>query len=139
LTSEATAVIDRFGLAAWADVPIDRLSTGVRHICEIAALVAARPDLLILDEPTSGVAQRETEAFGPLIRRAADEVGCAVLVVEHDMRLLMSLADRVYCLERGQVIAQGPPAAMQQDPAVIASYLGTRHRRRNAKNAAVVR
>jgi ABC-type branched-subunit amino acid transport system ATPase component/ABC-type branched-subunit amino acid transport system permease subunit len=140
LAHEAAAVIDRFGLAAWADVPADRLSTGVRHICEIAALVAARPDLLILDEPTSGVAQRETEAFGPLIRRAAEEVGCAVLVVEHDMRLLMSLADRVYCLERGQVIAEGSPAALQRDPAVLASYLGgAPSRRRTAKKATALR
>ncbi|HUR77694.1 MAG TPA: ATP-binding cassette domain-containing protein [Acidimicrobiales bacterium] len=134
--AEASAVVERFGLAAWADVPIDRLSTGTRHICEIAAMVAARPGLLVLDEPTSGVAQRETEVFGPLIRDVVDELGCAVLVVEHDMPVVMSLADRIYCLERGRVIAHGTPSEVQRDPAVIASYLGTPRRRRATKKAA---
>jgi ABC-type branched-subunit amino acid transport system ATPase component/ABC-type branched-subunit amino acid transport system permease subunit len=137
LAAEASTIIDRFGLAAYADVPVDRLSTGVRHICEIAAQVATRPRLLILDEPTSGVAQRETEAFAALIRGVAADLGCGVIVVEHDMPVVMSLVDRLYCLERGHVIAHGSPSAVQTDPAVVASYLGTKHRRRVAKKPAV--
>ena len=123
-STEAEAIIDRFGLTAFADVPLDRLSTGTRHICDLAAQVATRPRLMILDEPTSGIAQRETEAFRPLIRDVAEELGCAVLVVEHDMPFLMAVADRIYCLERGRVIAEGTPAVVRNDPAVMASYLG---------------
>jgi ABC-type glutathione transport system ATPase component len=87
--------------------------------------VAAAPKLLLLDEPTGGVAQREAEAFGPLLRGIRDELGCAVLVIEHDMPLLMSVCDRVYAMETGRVIAEGDPASIRSDPAVIASYLGT--------------
>ena len=84
--------------------------------------------MLLLDEPTGGVAQRETEAFGPLIVRIQRELGAAMLVIEHDMPLIMGISDRVYCLEAGQVIAEGPPAAIRDDPRVIASYLGTSER-----------
>lgn len=139
LAAEADRIIDRFGLRSYADAPIDRLSTGVRHICEIATQVGTNPQLLILDEPTSGVAQRETEEFAPLIRGVADELGCAVVVVEHDMRLLMSLADRVYCLDRGRVIAVGTPDAIGQDPAVVSSYLGASQRTRTRKKSETVR
>ena len=81
--------------------------------------------MLLLDEPTGGVAQREAEAFGPLIVRIQRELGAAMLVIEHDMPLIMGISDRVYCLEAGHVIAEGPPAAIRDDPRVIASYLGT--------------
>jgi ABC-type branched-subunit amino acid transport system ATPase component len=84
--------------------------------------------VLCLDEPTAGVAQRETEAFGPLIRQIRRDLGAALLVIEHDMPLIMSISDRVYCLEAGRVIAEGPPAAVRADPAVTASYLGTDER-----------
>ncbi len=124
LVAEADDIIERFGLTAFADLPGDRLSTGTRHICDLAAQAATRPRLMVLDEPTSGIAQRETEAFRPLIRAVADELGCAILVVEHDMPFLMAVADRIYCLERGRVIAEGTPAAVREDPAVVASYLG---------------
>jgi ABC-type branched-subunit amino acid transport system ATPase component len=87
--------------------------------------VAAEPKLLLLDEPTAGIAQREAEAFGPLLRHIRDEIDCAVLIVEHDMPLLMGLCDRVYAMEAGRVIAEGSPAQIRRNPAVIASYLGT--------------
>ena len=122
--AEADEIIGRFGLMEYADVPSDRLSTGTRHLCDLAAQVATRPRLMVLDEPTSGIAQRETEAFRPMIRDLAGELGCAMLVVEHDMPFLMSVADRIYCLDRGRVIAEGSPKAIRKDPAVIASYLG---------------
>jgi ABC-type branched-subunit amino acid transport system ATPase component len=80
---------------------------------------------LLLDEPTAGVAQRDAEAFGPLLRRVRDELDCAVLIVEHDMPLLMGLCDRVYAMETGTVIAEGTPAQIRQNPLVIASYLGS--------------
>ena len=74
--------------------------------------------MLLLDEPTGGVAQREAEAFGPLIVRIQRELGAAMLVIEHDMPLIMGISDRVYCLEAGTVIAEGTPAAVREDPRV---------------------
>ena len=81
--------------------------------------------MLLLDEPTAGVAQRETEAFAPLIRTIKDELGAAILIIEHDMPMVMSISDRIYCLEAGQVIAEGDPTSVRTNPSVIASYLGT--------------
>ena len=81
--------------------------------------------MLLLDEPTAGLAQRETEAFAPLIRQIRDELDAAVLLIEHDMPLVMQVSDRVYCLEAGNVIAEGSPDAVRHDPLVVASYLGT--------------
>jgi ABC-type branched-subunit amino acid transport system ATPase component/ABC-type branched-subunit amino acid transport system permease subunit len=121
----ADDIISRFGLAGWADAHTLSLSTGTRRICDLAAQVAAGPELILLDEPTAGVAQREAEAFSPLLRRIRDELDCAVLIVEHDMPLLMGLCDRVYALEAGAVIAEGSPEEIRNNPRVVASYLGT--------------
>jgi ABC-type branched-subunit amino acid transport system ATPase component len=118
-------VVERLGLSAWADTLTSELSTGTRRICDLAAQVAAGPAVLLLDEPTAGVAQREAEAFGPLLRRIRDELDCSILIVEHDMPLLMGLCDRVYAMEAGKVIAEGTPEEIRADPAVVASYLGT--------------
>jgi ABC-type branched-subunit amino acid transport system ATPase component/branched-subunit amino acid ABC-type transport system permease component len=122
---EARQIVERFGLGPWADVQTSQLSTGTRRICDLAAQVAARPKLLLLDEPTAGVAQREAEAFGPLVAGIRDELDCAILIVEHDMPLLMGLCDRMYALEAGAVIAEGTPDHIRHDPRVVASYLGT--------------
>ena len=81
--------------------------------------------MLCLDEPTAGIAQREAEAFGPLLLRIRQELGASMLVIEHDMPLVMSISDRIYCLEAGQVISEGPPEVVRHDPRVVASYLGT--------------
>jgi ABC-type branched-subunit amino acid transport system ATPase component/ABC-type branched-subunit amino acid transport system permease subunit len=121
----AREIIERFGLTPFADTLTGELSTGTRRICELAAQVAAKPQVLLLDEPTAGVAQREAEAFGPLLRRIRGELDCAILIVEHDMPLLMGLCDRVYALEAGAVIAEGTPDEIRSNPRVIASYLGT--------------
>jgi ABC-type branched-subunit amino acid transport system ATPase component len=104
------------------------LSTGTRRIVELGSLIALDSKLMLLDEPTAGVAQRETEAFGPLIRMIKEELGASILIIEHDMPLVMSISDRIYCLEAGHVIAEGAPDAIRSNPAVIASYLGTDER-----------
>jgi ABC-type branched-subunit amino acid transport system ATPase component/ABC-type branched-subunit amino acid transport system permease subunit len=122
---EAASLIGRMGLAEYADTLTGELSTGTRRICDLALQLATRPQVLLLDEPTAGVAQRETEAFGPLLRRIRDELDCAIVIVEHDMPLLMGLCDRVYAMVEGQVIAEGTPEEVRADPSVIASYLGT--------------
>jgi ABC-type branched-subunit amino acid transport system ATPase component/ABC-type branched-subunit amino acid transport system permease subunit len=125
LRREADQILTRFGLVPWADARATELSTGTRRICDLAAQVAARPTLILLDEPTGGVAQREAEAFMPLLRRIRDELDCSVLIVEHDMPLLMGLCDRIYALEAGTVIAEGTPDEIRGNPRVVASYLGT--------------
>ncbi|WP_436789656.1 ABC transporter permease subunit [Yinghuangia sp. YIM S10712] len=126
--SDADDLVDFLGLGRYADAFIGDLSTGTRRIVELAGLLALDAQVLCLDEPTAGVAQRETEAFGPLIQEIRRELGASMLVIEHDMPLIMGISDRVYCLETGRVIAAGEPDTVRNDPKVIASYLGTDER-----------
>ncbi len=125
---EADEIIDYLGLGPYADAYVSDLSTGTRRIVEVAGLLAIGARVLCLDEPTAGLAQRETEAFAPLLKAVRAELGASMLVIEHDMPLIMSISDRVYCLEAGSVIAEGSPDEVRHDPAVIASYLGTDER-----------
>ncbi len=126
--SEAVELIDFLGLGRYADTYISDLSTGTCRIVKLAGLLAVNAHLLCLDEPTAGVAQRETEAFGPLLAEIRSELGASMLIIEHNMPLIMSISDRVYCLESGTVIAEGPPDRVRSDPAVVTSYLGTAKR-----------
>ena len=123
--AEADELIGYMGLGRYADHFIATLSTGTRRIVELSSLLAVNARVLLLDEPTGGVAQREAEAFGPLIKQVQAELDAAVIVIEHDMPLVMGISDRVYCLEAGAVIAEGSPEQIRRDPLVIASYLGT--------------
>jgi ABC-type branched-subunit amino acid transport system ATPase component/ABC-type branched-subunit amino acid transport system permease subunit len=118
-------LIDEFGLAAYRHRPTGSLSTGTRRIVELACVMAHEPKVMLLDEPSGGVAQRETEALAPLLLKLREETGCAMLVVEHAMGLISSICDRLVALELGAVIADGTPAEVLSHPAVIASYLGT--------------
>jgi ABC-type branched-subunit amino acid transport system ATPase component/ABC-type branched-subunit amino acid transport system permease subunit len=121
----ADELVSMLGLERYRHTPTSALSTGTRRIVELACLLAEDPVLMLLDEPSAGVAQRETEALGPLLARIRDHTGAAMLVIEHDMPLLSGLCDRLVAMELGSVIASGAPDAVLAEPAVIASYLGT--------------
>ena len=123
--AHADDVLDFLGLGPYGERFVSEMSTGMRRIVELACLLASDARVLCLDEPTAGVAQREAEAFGPLLLRIRRELDASMLVIEHDMPLVMSISDRITCLEAGAVISSGPPAEVREDPRVVASYLGT--------------
>jgi branched-chain amino acid transport system ATP-binding protein len=117
-------LIELMGLQAYRDKFVSELSTGSRRIVDLAMSIAHDPSVLLLDEPSSGIAQRETEALGPLLLRIREETGCAMLVIEHDMPLITSVSDEILALDLGAVVVQGPAADVMNDPRVITSYLG---------------
>jgi branched-chain amino acid transport system ATP-binding protein len=118
-------LIDLMGLEAFREKLTGELSTGSRRIVELAGLLASDPAVIVLDEPSGGVAQKESEALGPLLRRVQAATGASILVIEHDMPLLTGLCDRMVALELGSVIAEGTPAEVLEHPRVVESYLGT--------------
>lgn len=120
----ARDILATMGLDRYRDKTIAELSTGTRRITELACLVAMRPTVLLLDEPSSGIAQRETEALGELIHTLKDYLDATVVIIEHDMPLVMELSNRVLALEAGERIALGAPDTVVSDPRVVESYLG---------------
>jgi branched-chain amino acid transport system ATP-binding protein len=116
-------LISRIGLDRYTDAPADSVPTGIARLLELARALAIDPDLLLLDEPSSGLSEGETESFGDLLRELAAQ-GRAVLIVEHDMSLIMRISDLIHVLDRGVLIASGTPREIQADPAVRKAYLG---------------
>lgn len=116
-------VVDRLGLGGVADQPADALPTGVARLVEVGRALTVRPALLLLDEPAAGQDAAETERFAALLRSLARD-GTAVVLVEHDMGLVMSVCDEVHVLDLGKVIAAGPPEVIRNDETVLAAYLG---------------
>jgi branched-chain amino acid transport system ATP-binding protein len=119
----ADEIIERVGLQAVAQARVDQLPTGQARLVEVGRALASRPRVLLLDEPASGQDESETEAFATLLRDLAAD-GLAVVLVEHDVRLVLRVSDEVCVLDFGEVLAVGTPAEIQTNDAVIAAYLG---------------
>jgi len=117
-------VIGSFGLERFRHHLTGHLSTGTRRVVDLASIVLAGPRLLLLDEPTAGIAQREAEAFIPLLQRLHEVTGSTILLVEHDVPLVFELCSHVIVMQTGSVVVSGPPDVVRQDPAALAAYLG---------------
>jgi branched-chain amino acid transport system ATP-binding protein len=121
----AGEVLERMGLSARADVPASALPQGEERLLGVARALATRPEFLMLDEPAAGLNETESEALVSSLREIRDSFGCGLLVIEHDMRVIMSLCGRIQVLDYGRTICTGSPAEVRNDPAVVAAYLGT--------------
>jgi branched-chain amino acid transport system ATP-binding protein len=118
-----SAILERVGLTHVAEAPVDSMPTGLARLVELGRALATQPQLLLLDEPGSGLDHTESEALGDLLIDLAAE-GMAILLVEHDVELVMRVCEDIFVLDFGKLIAQGPPAEIQQNAAVQAAYLG---------------
>ena len=124
LRQAADEILDPLGLTQYADQLTSDLSTGVRRLLELAVIVAMGPSIVLLDEPSAGLAQAETEAMAPVLLETKRRLGCSMILIEHDMGLLRQLADRAIALDLGAVVTTGIPQDVLNHPQVIESYLG---------------
>ena len=117
-------LLDRVGLRAFADVTADSVPTGIARLTELARALACDPRLLLLDEPSSGLSESETDDFAVLVRSLAEDDGRSVLIVEHDVELVLGLCKTVHVLDFGTIIASGTPDVIRKDKRVQDAYLG---------------
>ncbi len=122
---DTEAILERVGLCHVADDRADTLPTGLARLCELGRALATRPRVLLLDEPASGLSERETEDFAALLRVLAAQ-DLAILLVEHDIVLVMQVCASIHVVDYGSLIAVGTPAAISQDASVVEAYLGTK-------------
>jgi len=122
--SEADRIITLLALERVAGQRVSELPYGLQKSVELARALAGRPKLLLLDEPAAGMNPEESRRVGETVRRLRDQQGITVLLVEHDMRVIMSVCDRVVVLDHGEKIGEGTPAEVRRSPAVIKAYLG---------------
>ncbi len=120
----AERLIELLELGSYRDKFVRELSTGLRRVVDLACVLATEPKVLLLDEPSSGIAQSEAEGLAPLLSRVRFETGCSILIVEHDMPLISSVADELVALELGRVLVRGTPEEVLNNERVIEAYLG---------------
>jgi ABC-type branched-subunit amino acid transport system ATPase component len=116
--------VESFGIQRFRRHRIAQLSTGTRRVVDLASIMLAEPRLLLLDEPTAGIAQREAEAFVPLLRRLHQLADTTIVLVEHDVPLVFALCTKVVMMETGRIVSVGTPEEVQSDPKALAAYLG---------------
>jgi branched-chain amino acid transport system ATP-binding protein len=124
IAARVAELVELLGLGPHRSKLIRELSTGTRRVVDLACLLAHRPTVILLDEPSSGIAQRESEALAPLLRRIRDDTGASLVIVEHDIPLVRAVADRLVAMDQGAVIADGSPDDVLAHPSVITAYLG---------------
>jgi ABC-type branched-subunit amino acid transport system ATPase component len=124
VTDAVDWAVDLTGISALCDLQAGLLPTGQRRLVELARALAGPFDLLLLDEPSSGLDAHETQHFGEIISRVVDLHGIGVLLVEHDMSFVYQVCNRVYVMDTGQQIFEGTPSEMRESEAVRAAYLG---------------
>ena len=124
-------LLNRFGLERWAMDRAGTLAYGLQRRLEIARAVGSNPEFLLLDEPAAGLNEEESERLLQLIIALRDpaDLGCGVLIVEHDLAMIMRLCDRVHVLNEGRTLAEGPPEDVRSNPAVVEAYMGKRYAR----------
>jgi ABC-type branched-subunit amino acid transport system ATPase component len=121
----AQDALELMGISHLSDLPASILPQGEERRVEIARALATQPHFLLLDEPGAGLNDAEIEVLLPTLQRIRQVRGCGILIVDHDMRLIMSLCDRLHVLNYGQTIAEGTPDEIRREPAVIEAYLGS--------------
>lgn len=122
----ADRLLDLLELGAYRDKFVKELSTGLRRIVDLACVLATEPRVLLLDEPSSGIAQAEAEGLAALLRRVRFETGCSMLIIEHDMPLISAISDELIAMHEGRVLFRGAPQEVLENEQVVESYLGTR-------------
>jgi len=129
IDSKTEELMQRFGLNRWAAAEASTLAYGIQRRLEIARAVGVKPKFLLLDEPAAGLNEDESELLLQTISQlpAESNLGCGILIVEHNLGMIMRLCDRVHVLNEGQTIAEGPPGEVRKDTAVIEAYLGRSH------------
>lgn len=125
-------LMDQLGIAQSAEYKASELAYGTQRRVEIARALALAPDFLLLDEPTAGMIEGETQELVSAIMEIRDWMGCGVIVIDHDLSFITNLCERIYVLDMGRLVASGPPSVLRDDPKVAEIYLGRKARRQAA-------